>query len=83
MLFDSFNEGFDAYNTILSVASQDRDNELSIGYASDKTGFGVFANQFFIAIDTEFGANPDLRPFDTNTGVKEGAWHSITVNRSG
>jgi hypothetical protein len=83
VLFDGFNEGFDAYNTILSVASQGQDNELSIGYASDKSGFDVFANQFFIAMDTEFGSDPDLRPFNTNTVVKDGEWHIVTVTRSG
>lgn len=83
VLFDRFNEGVDDYNTILSVASRSRDNELLIGYASDKTAFDVFVNQFFIGIDTEFGTDPKLLPFDTNTVVKDGEWHCITVVRSG
>jgi hypothetical protein len=83
VLFESFNEGCDDYNTILSVASQRRDNELLIAYASDKSCFDVFANQFFVGINTGFGPDPDLRPFDVNTVVKDGEWHSITVTRSG
>jgi hypothetical protein len=83
VLFEGFNEGCDDYNTILSVASQRRDNELLIGYASDKPCFDVFENQFFVGINTGLSGNPDLRPFDVNTVVKDGEWHSITVTRSG
>jgi hypothetical protein len=83
VLFEGFNEGCDDYDTILSVASRRLDNELLIAYASDKTCFDVFENQFFVGINTRFGPAPDLRPFDVNTVVKDGEWHCITVTRSG
>lgn len=78
--FDTFNEGEFQYNTVFSVASQER-NELILAYANNETTFPL-VQQFFLGIIADDGS-ASLSLFDRSNAITLNSWHCVAVYRKG